>query len=66
MVIIVVGLVAMFWTAVVPMSYGPLLLHRNPLVVCAAALVVLLYSAEVRGRGGGGCSHPFPRGCCCR
>ncbi|KXZ50012.1 hypothetical protein GPECTOR_18g166 [Gonium pectorale] len=45
MVLLVLGLIGLTYTAVVPLTYGPKLLSRNPFVVLGSVIVVVVYSA---------------------
>ncbi|GFR52525.1 hypothetical protein Agub_g15098 [Astrephomene gubernaculifera] len=44
MVLLVLGLVGLIYTAVVPMTYAPKLLSRNPLVIVGSVVVILIFT----------------------
>ncbi len=49
MVVIVLSLVSLIYTAVVPLTFGPNLLSKNVFVILGSAIVILLFTALVGG-----------------
>lgn len=47
MVLLVLALVGLIYTAVVPLTFGPFLLSKNIFVILASVIVILVYSVVV-------------------